>query len=222
MRYVFFLVLMAFFGSLVIAQDFDFVAGNDTLFSDFVSYRSGDVPTKWSIQRGTIEVQDFNGEKVIRFVSPSGHMVAKLPAGNQMPSKFTIEFEVYFEKNKSIDYEIGLWDDGKKLSPEEKLVKKIRATNKNTLYYNQTHASTPKNDTFETGWRKISISYDNGKVKAYIDNYRLLNIPEFSGKLSGITFFASHSSDYPCLMKNFSLKGFKEIPNTINTGSMGH
>ncbi len=205
---------------LLVAQSFDFVPGNKTIFTDNVNYKVGDVPSLWKVLKGTVEAQDFEGTRVITMVSQHADMTPRLPAEFVMPNRFTVEFEVYFVKGKHSRYNISLRDESKKRTPEEKDLKEI-IVHINRVNYGNTNASVPKANELTQGWRKISVSYDKATLKVYMDNHRLINMVDVPGTPTGLTLSIEHIQAVSSMIKNFTFKTFTASTEPMS-GSMGY
>ncbi|MBE9519090.1 MAG: OmpA family protein [Bacteroidetes bacterium] len=52
-----------------------------------------------------------------------------------------------------------------------------------------------KKNLAERRWMHVSVAYTNGKLKAYMDETRLINIPRLDFDPKGITLYTYHASD---------------------------
>jgi outer membrane protein OmpA-like peptidoglycan-associated protein len=53
----------------------------------------------------------------------------------------------------------------------------------------------PDNESIANRWAHIAIAYTKGKMKAYIDETRLINIPRMGAEPTGISLYAYHASN---------------------------
>ncbi len=74
------------------------------------------------------------------------------------------------------------------------------------------------------GWHHISVAYTNGKLKAYMDDTRLINIPHYEGNPAGLTISAEHSSSvkYQPFIKNIRIAkgGVKYYDRVMQDGKI--
>ena len=63
----------------------------------------------------------------------------------------------------------------------------------------------PDKGSIQNKWAHIAIAYTEGKIKAYIDETRLINIPRLSFDPTGISLNAYHASD----TRRFLIKNFR-------------
>jgi len=174
---------------------YDFVPGTEIIFEDdFKDEQNGEFPSRWDMTKGAIEVAELDGEKVVWFkLTNSNGPDAILPflknrTEDYLPDEFTLEMDVYFHANNQLnrEYYIFLYDKKnqmKIMSPS----KPIR------IVYNRIHhnfigdiypGQTSRN--YKEGWRHVAISFNKRALKGYLDDTRLLNIPNLEFNPTGI------------------------------------
>jgi OmpA-OmpF porin, OOP family len=180
---------------------YDFVPGTEIIFEDNQEgEQNGEFPSKWDLKSGNIENANFDGQNVIYFmkcnVNGGGGIIPMLknPAADYLPEDFTIEFDAYFEE-KSNNYMIFL-DDQKnqlKLDAAFPAVDKWIRVSKNGAEYKQ-DISTKYYPGFSNAsvdrtakWRHIAISFNIRALKVYLDDVRILNIPNLGYNPTGLT-----------------------------------
>lgn len=187
---------------------FDFVPGDVIIFDDNQEgERNGEFPGKWDLVNGTVENAVFNGENVIMFINTNinstGGIVPLMANGYEdyLPDEFTVEFDAYFDEPVR-SYRV-LFYDGKNqsrlnrsLNPgSNNRVDRVTITQNsvrfgsNTNYYpgfGQNRSEDVRRS--ESGWRRVSISYNKGALKVYLDEARVLNIPNMGYNPIGLTF----------------------------------
>jgi flagellar motor protein MotB len=174
---------------------YDFVPGTEIIFEDdFKDEQNGEFPSRWDITKGAVEVAELDGEKVVWFkLTNSNGPDAILPylknrTEDYLPDEFTFEMDVYFHADNQLnrEYYIFLYDKKnqmKIMSPS----KPIR------IEYNRIHhnfigdiypGQTSRN--YKEGWRHVAISFNKRALKGYLDDTRLLNIPNIEFNPTGI------------------------------------
>ncbi|MBI3124944.1 MAG: OmpA family protein [Ignavibacteriales bacterium] len=198
---------------------FDFVPGDIVIFEDDLKCeQNGEFPSKWDLTKGTIENANVDGENVIMFkecnINGGGGIVPLINNSKEdyLPDEFTIEFDAYYEKHGHT-YRVLLADskNQKKLDKEMDFINKYIRFNQNSadgknistsFYPGFTSADTKNNP----GWRHISISFNKRALKAYIDDGRVLNVPNLGYNPTGITLgFHNTSGKIAGYVKNFRL-----------------
>jgi outer membrane protein OmpA-like peptidoglycan-associated protein len=162
---------------------FDFVPGDQVIFEDGPnpSEENGEFPSRWDLYEGNAEIVKFNGEKVIAFPK-GGSIVPYLKNSNEdyLPDVFTIEFDIYFS------------DKGRRcwLNFSDRKNKNNARLKDVTIYKNKVTFDATSNgisEKLKSGWRHVSIAFTKGKLKVYLDDTRLINIPRFKGNPTGLT-----------------------------------
>lgn len=184
-------------------QNYDFVPGTEIIFEDNQpDEQNGEFPSKWDLIAGVIENAQYNNENVI-FIRETGNFpngivpLMKNTSIDYLPDEFTVEFDCFFEKDifNSI-YRVFFFDYKKqKKQPSffiDLLVNKAIYSNKGIE--KQFPESARSNIDTESKWRHISISFNKRALKVYMDDIRLLNIPNIEENPTGISISANHAS----------------------------
>jgi len=180
---------------------YDFVPGTEIIFEDNQEgEQNGEFPSKWDLKSGSIENANFDGQNVIYFMkcnnNGGGGIVPLLKNSNSdyLPEEFTIEFDAYFEE-KASSYIVYLADhkNQQKLDASFHAIDKWVRIQKNGAEYKQDIStkfypgfSNAVNDKLAK-WRHVSISFNIRALKVYLDDARILNIPNLGYNPTGIT-----------------------------------
>ena len=182
---------------------YDFVPGDQVIFEDNLEKEeNGEFPSRWDLRSGNVEVAELDGEKVIMLRDGNPEIVPyfKDPGEDHLPDVFTIELDLLYKGE--YPFEIYLYD------------RKNQESNSPTGYHNviisgnqmkmgTASSEYPDNDKDPDVWRHISIACTDGKLKAYLDDTRLINIPRLDFNPGGISLYAYHASDENhCYVKN--------------------
>lgn len=183
---------------------YDFVPGDEIIFEDNQQgEQNGEFPSKWDLVTGTVENANFDGENVIYFRETGNFAngivpLLKNPSADYLPEEFTVEFDAYFEKGKYSDYYIFFYDAKNK--SQKKIKDGFVRFYVNSAKYGYT--STEKQlgntkfsnrDIESSHWRHIAVSFNKRAMKVYLDDTRLLNIPNITDNLTGITLSVNHA-----------------------------
>lgn len=181
---------------------FDFIPGDEIIFEDNLeNEKNGEFPSRWDLTKGTIENATLDGSNVIYFIkcntNGGGGIVPLLKNTKEdyLPEEFTIELDAYFEDIHS-QYSIYFAD----YKNQGKLDKDYQARNK-WIRFNDYCFGGKDMETvwlpgftngnfariFKPGWRRISVSFNKRALKTYIDETRLLNIPNLGYNPTGVT-----------------------------------
>lgn len=221
----------------VVWNKFDFVPGDTVIFEDGPSAdeENGEFPSRWDLVKGQVEIANVDGENVLMFIDGNPEIIPYLKNSNEdyLPEVFTIEFD-YYKPAKGNRITVYLYDrkNQKKLLGSTKV-------NPNQYFDISHHGVSDKLDdaygehpdrddyTFnEKGfWTHISIAYTHGKLKVYMDDVRVINIPHFSGTPAGLSlqaYWADLEEDKPFYFKNIRIAkgGVKYYDRVLSEGKI--
>jgi len=173
---------------------YDFVPGDRVIFEDdLVEEENGEFPSRWDLVSGNVEVAEFGGENVIMFRDGQPSIVPYFQEAKEdyLPDVFTVEFDLYCS---SSDFVLYLYD-----RKNQKSESPTGYTDLEINYYNMDFATSNseypnKENLAERRWMHVSVAYTNGKLKAYMDDTRLINIPRIDFDPKGITLYTYHAS----------------------------
>jgi len=197
---------------------YDFVPGETVIFEDNLEgEQNGEFPSQWDLIDGYVENALFAGENVIRFpVESSGAMITPLmkKEGDYLPEKFTIEFDMYLSSRTS-KYAVLFWDKRKSYHRPSEVgnIGNVEVGYEQGASYDggKMQRRLPK-ETQKTypHWRHVAISFNVRALKIYVDQDRLLMIPNVQGNplaisIKGSTYDYSQTGDYPTMIKNIRI-----------------
>ena len=208
---------------------FDFVPGDTVIFEDGPSANeeNGEFPSRWDLEAGNSEVINVDGENVISF--PQGGAIVpylKNSKDDYLPEIFTIEFDAYFRPEYGRRIFFHLYDKKNQRNNDNKPITFFV----NAVSVGDTEANLPDakkgNWSKNGGWRHVSIAYTKGKLKVYLNETRLINIPHATGNPTGITFdMDGYGADKPQdiqYIKNFRIAkgGVKYYDRVLSEGKI--
>ena len=202
---------------------FDFIPGDTVIFEDGPSTdeENGEFPSRWDLEEGNAEIAEVDGVNIIVF--PHGGVIVpylKNPKEDYLPDVFTIEFDAYFDANNHHRFWIHLYD--------QKNQSRSGSSPTITFYPDSANFenSTGKypNELPASGWRHFSVAFTKGKLKVYLNDTRLINLPHVELNPTGITFendgyTADKTFQY---MKNFRIAkgGVKYYDRVLSDGKI--
>ena len=194
---------------------YDFVPGETVLFEDNLEgEQNGEFPSPWDLIDGYVENALFSGENVIRFpIENSGATIKPLmkKEGDYLPEKFTIEFDMYLSSRTS-KYTVYLWDKGKSNRRPDGLHAIDVGYDQEASYEGgKMQRKLPEaSQKPYPHWRHVAISFNVRALKIYIDQDRLVMIPNVTGNPNALSIHAStydfgQTGDYPTMIKNIRI-----------------
>jgi len=202
---------------------YDFLPGDQVIFEDNLKKEeNGEFPSRWDLKRGNAEIAELDGTKVIMLRDGSPQIVPyfKDAAEDHLPDIFTIELDLLYMGEYPFD--IYLYDIKNQESTSPSGYTHITVSG-NEMSLGTARSEYPDKAKNPDIWRHISIAYTDGKLKAYLDDTRLINIPRLDFNPSGITLHAYHASDdNHCYVKNVRIAkgGVKYYDRVMQDGKI--
>ncbi len=174
-------------------QNYDFVPGDKIIFEDnFASGMDGEFPPMWKLVVGQGVVNTIEGSPV--FVMTEGsyaQMAPRVKAESYLDKTFTVEAD-YLAYNDDSGLRIFF------LHPEGEDLRAVlfdQYGNVASEYFPSASAlqgTHPKGEEYLSGmWRHVAIAYKDGQMKCYVDQYRVLVIPDCEFIPTAVTFGGS-------------------------------
>lgn len=191
---------------------YDFVPGTEVFFEDNQEgEQNGEFPSKWDLAGGVVENASFDGSNVIYFreIGNIGGITPLLTdsKNDYLPDEFTIEFDCYFEQDVySQRYYVNFYGVKKQKSVLKRLI----------LYTNQAQyggtdiqgvypGAARSNIDKQARWRHIAISFNKRALKVYMDDARLLNIPNIEENPTGLTLGTTSQKEGKYFIRNIRI-----------------
>lgn len=173
---------------------YDFVPGTEIIFEDNLEgEQNGEFPSKWDLAGGVVENAFFDNSNVIFFreISNSGGITPLLndSKSDYLPDEFTIEFDCYFEKEVySQRYYVSFYAAKKQKAALKRLTLSTNEAQYGTTDIQGLYPGASRSNIDKSArWRHIAISFNKRALKVYMDDARLLNIPNIEENPTGLT-----------------------------------
>jgi outer membrane protein OmpA-like peptidoglycan-associated protein len=202
---------------------YDFVPGDRVIFEDNLQgEENGEFPSRWDLKEGIVEVAEFGGENVIMFRDGAPCIIPYFKEAREdyLPDVFTVEFDLFCDR---LDFVIYLYDrkNQKSGSPTGYTYLSI---NNERMDFGQSYSAHPEAKTLPIRrWMHVSLAYTNGKLKAYMDETRLINIPRIDFDPKGISLYTYHArNDRLFYVKNIRIAdgGVKYYDRVMEDGKI--
>lgn len=181
---------------------YDFVPGDDIIFEDNQeNEENGEFPSKWDLVQGTVEMAEFGEDNVIMFRGGQPTIIPYLknPEKDYLPDVFTIEFDLYLPNNF---LDVFFYD--------RKNQERTAGNNALRIWYDKMELRPARSDypdgSIAGKWSHIAVAYTNGKMKAYVNETRMINIPHLEFEPTGVSLHCYHAKDdNQFYVKNFRI-----------------
>ncbi len=169
---------------------YDFVAGDKIIFEDDLSSEeSGEFPSRWDLLSGSAEIALLGEVNVIHLTHNNSIVLPLMDKKDFLTDVFTFEFDAYFEKDATTRtdvYKIRFFEgihnsanmDGKSISPIDISWNSVKMGQ----FGGYTTGYEDEKKSWNGKWKHIAISFNKRSLKLYMDEERLLNIPNLGFK----------------------------------------
>ncbi|MBT8391714.1 MAG: OmpA family protein [Ignavibacteriaceae bacterium] len=169
---------------------YDFVAGEKVIFEDDLSgEESGEFPSRWDLLSGSAEIASLGGENVIHYINNNSIILPLMDKKDFLPEVFTIEFDLFFEEDatfRSDYYKVRFFEgtsnyakiDGKSISTLDIKWNEVKMGQ----FGGKTKSFTEEKKNWQPKWKHIAVSFNKRSLKLYMDEERILNIPNLGFK----------------------------------------
>ena len=174
---------------------YDFVPGDQVIFEDNLEgEENGEFPSRWDLVSGTVEIAKLDGENVImlREGAPAIIPYLKDPKKDYLPEVFTIEMDLYYPGDGTFD--IYLYDRKNQRSDSHTGYTSVQVQD-DQMSMGKGWIKNPDQNLKKERWMHVAIACTNGKLKAYMDDTRLINIPHLDFNPSGLTLYTYHAKN---------------------------
>lgn len=188
---------------------YDFIPGTEIIFEDNQEGElNGEFPSKWDLAGGVIENAFFDESNVIYF-REMGNMGGITPLmkdskSDYLPDAFTIEFDCYFDKEiYNQRYYLHFYALKKQKSTLNRLTLYINLAEYGSSNIQGVYPGSKRTNIDEAAhWRHIAISFNKRALKVYMDDTRLLNIPNIEENPTGLTIGTTSQKGVNYFVKN--------------------
>ncbi len=186
-------------------NNYDFVPGDKILFEDhFTDDQDGEFPAKWNLESGQAVLNKLNNE--LCFFLTEGNFVKvspRLKTKSYLTDPFTTELD-YFVQAESRN---GVRLFFECADETEKIIEFTESGDVASGYFaKDLDASYPGDkDNFPGQWHHVSVVFKNGQIKCYVDQYRVLVMPNTEIVPVSIQIGGIGGSENPVIFKNVRL-----------------
>jgi outer membrane protein OmpA-like peptidoglycan-associated protein len=183
-------------------QNYDFTPGATIVFADdFSQTQDGEFPDRWELISGQGVMNTAQGFP--SFLLTDGNYVRVNPRiknKTYLSDQFTVEFD-YFQENGAYGLNVFFeTSDGEATLSTGRGGLGISGSNAASLSANL--PSAIGGDAFMNKWHHIAIAYKSPQMKAYVDQYRVLVIPDLKVAPVSLEFGGIGNQDDPLTFTN--------------------
>lgn len=184
-------------------SNYDFVPGEKIIFDDnFADDQDGEFPAHWKLNKGQAVINKTNGEQA--FFLTEGNYAEVEPrmktADSYLPENFTLEFDFLPTEGT---YTPGVLFTTTNDESRHFFFGKEVSTGSFPHDFNANYPGDQ--DAFNGRWHHAALIKKGAQMKCYLDQYRVLVVPDCECKLSKVEMGGIGDPDHPIVFKNFRL-----------------
>lgn len=191
--------------------NYDFVPGNKIIFEDdFYTDQDGEFAEHWDLLNGQAVLNKFGDGLVMKITDGNYAKVAPLmKTKNYLPGEFTLEYDYY---QTDAAYGLQFWFDDANNNSE---VISVKADNGGASMAFQVNAEPRSLDgnmpaelqgeLFNNRWHHVAFILKGRSIKLYVDQFRVLNVPQNTSVPTRVVFGGIASQENPLIFKNLRI-----------------
>ncbi len=173
-------------------KNYDFVPGDTMIFaSNLADEQTGEIPSQFDLTHGQMDVQTEDGENVIHVPKGEGAtFTPRMKTKAYMPDQFTVEFDF---KNEGFGVGHLMVDFGSRVyyAAIEGVMPGMTFGTDNSINWTLGDINYPEglnvNYDHPMQWHHIAIAINKTVGKVYIDQFRVANVNNLTGKANEVT-----------------------------------
>jgi OmpA-OmpF porin, OOP family len=194
--------------NIVAYQNYDFVSGDSVVFyDDFTATQDGEFPDQWELLRGQAVVNKLAGHSAFLLTEGNYARVSpRVKTKTYLGPIYTIEYDTYLSPDGGYTPSVFLEAPG---GPEASIqVGESGAEfnngadgDKNVRLSGSLPAAMSAS-TYRNRWHHIAIAVKNNQLKLYLDQYRVLTVPDMKASYSSIQLAGIGDQKTPLVYSN--------------------
>ena len=196
--------------SLKAYANYDFVAGQKIIFDDnFKDDQDGEFASHWDLINGQAVLNKFNGDLVMKITDGNyGSVVPLMKEKNYLPKDFTLEFDHYQLEGAN---RISFWF--KDADNQEVMTGYVSnggatmafMTDAEQRSLEGTFPEELLNENYYNRWHHVAMVVKGKNIKIYVDQFRVLNVPNNTAVPTKVFFGGIGNSETPVIFKNVKI-----------------
>ncbi|MFI5152835.1 MAG: OmpA family protein [Chitinophagales bacterium] len=186
-------------------QNYDFVPGDKIIFEDhFVEDKDGEFPAHWNLEKGQAVINSLNGTKTFYFTDGNYCVVAPLvKSKSYLGNQFTVEYDNYNPDNAAYGVMTFFRDaEGNDLATVQVTPDEANCGYTESRSLSANLPAEIKDENYKNRWHHIAIVYNNKQIKVYVDQFRVLTVPNGDFIPASLGFEGIGDQNNPIIIKN--------------------
>lgn len=189
--------------SLTSYQNYDFTPGETIIFADdFTTTQDGEFPDQWELTKGQAVVNNAAGYPAFLLTDGNYAQVSpRMKTKTYLPDQFTIEYDVYGNPGVyALQVALLNGDDSANFH-----VGRGEAAYEGPMTLNAALPPAIRDDNFDNKWHHVAVVYRKPQMKIYVDQYRVLTVPDTKFVPQSVVFEGIGDQEKPITFRNVRL-----------------
>ncbi len=190
--------------SLKVYSNYDFVPGEKILFEDnFSGEQDGEFPSKWDLEHGQALLNKVNGDLAFFIIEGNYAIVTpRLTESSYLTDPFTVELDYFIQREHPRGIHVFfMCADKRRVGIEFGERGQV-----STSYFPREFSNNfPGEEDLAGKWHHAAIIFKNGQMKCYVDQYRVLILPNTQITPVSVKFGGIGGQDAPIIFKNIKI-----------------
>ena len=182
-------------------QNYDFTPGETILFADdFTSTQDGEFPEQWELTKGQAVVNKAAGYQA--FLLTDGNYATVNPRMKNktyLPDQFTVEYDLY--GNPGVFALIVEMENGDN-SAHYQVGRSDAQYEADGVHLEGALPPAVRDDAFDNKWHHVAVVYRKPQMKVYVDQYRVLTVPDTKFIPQSLVFEGIGDQEKPITFRN--------------------
>ena len=180
-------------------QNYDFVPGDKILFDDdFRSDTDGEFPAHWHLRGGQAVINKLGGEPMFALTDGNyAKVFPRMKTEAYLTDPFTVEFD-FFPKAGGFEQIVLFLVNGE----NEKQLLIGHDVTTSGLDHDLSATYSGDADAFRDKWHHVAIAFKGGQMKVYVDEFRVLVVPDLGLLPTALGFGGIGDATNPVIFKN--------------------
>ena len=182
-------------------QNYDFTPGDTIIFADdFTATKDGEFPEQWELTKGQAVVNKAAGYQA--FLLTDGNYATvnpRMKTKTYLPDQFTVEYDLY--ANPGVYALIVEMENGDN-SARMQVGRSEASYESNGINLSGALPPAIRDDAFDNKWHHVAMVYRKSQMKIYVDQYRVLTVPDTKFVPQSLVFEGIGDQEKPITFRN--------------------
>ena len=190
--------------SLTSYQSYDFTPGDTIIFSDdFTTTADGEFPDQWELTKGQAVVNKAAGYPAFLLTDGNYAQVhPRMKTKTYLSDQFTVEYDLY--GNPGVYALIVEMENGDN-SAHYQVGRDEASYEADSVHLAGSLPPAIRDDAFDNKWHHVAVVYRKPQMKIYVDQYRVLTVPDAKFVPQSLVFEGIGDQEKPITFRNVRL-----------------